>query len=58
MGTLTCSLAHGVLVDVISRLPILPTNISKEDKGSAQKLRKLVTQKTFTSNEKRRCREG
>ena len=52
MRFLACSLADGVLADAILISPcptLLPTNIAEEGKGSLKKIRKPVTEKTFTS---------
>ena len=50
MRSLTGSLGDGVPADAIL-IPPHPPN--KEGKGSAKKVRKLVTQKTFTSKMKK-----
>ena len=51
MRSLASSLADDVLADAILIPPCLPDTAHqyKEGKGSMKKVRKLVTQKTFTS---------
>ena len=59
MRSLAGSLADGVLADAIlisPHPPIPPTNIGMV--RDPQNVRKLVTEKPFTSKYKRRCRDG